>query len=243
MAAGSEDAPLIGLTVEVLEAPCYEGRRRYQLFTDYTPCLRREGALCVLLPGDATPAERRRLVAQLDGLLLTGGDDPDLRLLGGPAPEPGCKPVPPAQQEALLDLVALAEGEGLPLLGVCLGMQILGLAHGAGYLQRLEPAAAHGGGVRHPIRPLPGTLLAGILGTAPVTVRSFHHQGLADPGSELRPAARADDGLLEAVELPGHPFALGVQWHPERAPEDAASRALFSAFVAAARTYRGGCRP
>lgn len=242
MAAGPEDAPLVGLTVEVLEAPWYQGRRRYQLFTDYLPCLRGAGALGVLLPGDATPAERRRILDQVDGLLLTGGDDLDLRPLGGPPPEPACKPVPAAQQEALLELVALAEERGLPLLGVCLGMQVLGLAHGAGYIQDL-PGDGHAGGVRHPVQALAGTRLAGILGRAPVPVPSYHHQALADAGRDLRPAARAADGLLEAVEHPGLPFALGVQWHPERAPAEPASRALFSAFVAAARAYRGSRRP
>lgn len=233
-----DSPPLIGVTVELLDAPWYEGRRRFQLFTDYLPCLRAAGAVPILLPSDGPAAEVERWLEHLDGVLLSGGDDPDLRTLGGPAPEPSCKPVPPAQQEIALALVRAACARRLPLLGVCLGMQMLGLAHGAPFCQHLPAAAAHMQGARHAVRPVPDSRLAHLLGPAPFEVASHHHQALTGAGDGLVVAGTAPDGVIEAVERPDLPFALGVQWHPERTPGAAPTRALFSGFTAAAESYR-----
>ena len=106
--------PLIGLTVEVLEPPVYEGRRRYQLFTDYLEgCLRDAGGVGILIPGDTPPGDLGPILGALDGILLTGGDDLDLRPLGGPAPLETSKPVPPLQQ-ALNLLMLLQQREKQP---------------------------------------------------------------------------------------------------------------------------------
>lgn len=230
--------PVIGLSVELLEPPLYPGRRRFQLFTDYMDCVRASGGIPVLLPADAGPDEALRWLGLVDGILMTGGDDLDLRPLGGPAPGGGCKPIPSAKQALDLAVIQAACERGLPLLGVCLGMQELGLAYDAPYIQHLEIDVPHEKGRRHEVRPVSGTLLADVVGPEPVEVPCFHHQALGGPGARLAAAAWSEDGVLEAVERRGHPFALGVQWHPERAPESPASRALFSRFSAAARAYR-----
>ncbi len=235
-------APLIGVTVELLDAPYYEGRRRFQLFTDYLPCLRAAGAVPVLLPTDGPPEEAEAWLEGLDGLLMTGGDDPDLRPFGGPAPDHRCKPVPAEQQQMNLALVRAACRRRMPLLGVCLGMQMMGLVHGAPYCQHLDGADGHLKGALHPVAPAPGSLLARLLGPAPVEVASFHHQALAGPGDGLRVTGTSPDGIVEAVEIDGQDFALGVQWHPERRPDSAATKALFSGFAAAAGSYRRGPR-
>ena len=237
IAKSGDGRPVIGLTVEVLDAPFYDGRRRYQLFTDYLDCLRAAGAHPVLLPGDAAPQEADRWFDLLDGLLLTGGDDVDLRALGGPAPTEECKPVPQEQQVLNLHLVSGACARELPVFGICLGMQMMGLAHRAPYIQHLPDPAAHEKGRRHGVRVAERSLLARLVGEREFPVASFHHQALEGPGNGLRASAWADDGTLEAVEHPDHPFALGVQWHPERTPDAPQSRALFSGFVAAARSY------
>ena len=197
------------------------------------------GATACLIPADSTAAETALLLERCDGLLLTGGDDPDLRPLGGPAPAPECLLMPTVQQATNLNLVQQALGADLPVLGVCLGMQMLGLAHRAPYVQHLPTAAAHGGGSRHRVRVQPGTRLAALTGAHDIEVASFHHQALGDVANGLVAAGWAEDGVLEAVELPQHRFALGVQWHPERLAESPASRAIFDGFVRAARDYRG----
>lgn len=234
--------PCIALTVELLEPPLYSGRRRYQLFPEYAECLRASGADAVLLPADAPADEAVRLLARCDGLLLTGGDDPDLRALGGPAPLSVCKPVPRVQQEQVLALAREALRRDLPLLGVCLGHQMLGLAHGAPFVQDLPNASAHGGGARHRVRLQPGSRLAQLSGSASLEVASYHHQALAGPGQGAAAVGWSEDGVLEAVEIPGARFALGVQWHPERDPAAVASQGLFAGFCAAARDYRAAPR-
>jgi putative glutamine amidotransferase len=229
---------VIGLTTEVLSPPWYDGRRRYQLFTDYSDCLRAAGAIPVLIPGDTTPADLPSILARLDGVLAAGGDDVDLREMDGPAPTAACKPIPAAQQQMNLALIERVIDLDMPLLAVCLGMQVMGLAHGAAYIQHLDAHQAHTSGVRHQVQPTSGSRLAQVLGTDQAfEVPSFHHQALTDP-CPLPVSARADDGTIEAIELAELDFALGVQWHPERDPDSATSQALFSRFVAAADAYR-----
>ncbi len=231
-------APLIALTVELLEPPAYPGRRRYQLFPEYAAALRAGGAAAVLVPGDATAAEAAQILARCDGLLLTGGDDPDLRAFGGPPPTPECKVLPRAQQELNLALLRLALAADQPVLGVCLGMQMMGLAHGAPYVQHLPNAAAHGGGARHRVRVRAGARLEQLAGAREFEVASHHHQALGGGAEALAAVAWSEDGVLEAVEMPERRFAMGVQWHPERALEEPANRGILGGFAAAARAYR-----
>lgn len=237
---------LIGLTTEVLDSPWYEGRRRYQLFTDYSACLREVGAIPVLIPGDTPEADLPAILDGLDGVLTTGGDDADLRALGGPAPTPECKPVPLEQQSMNLALTRLVLERDMPLFAVCFGMQMMGLTHGAEFDQHMELHADHGKGIEHPVRLEADSKMAEVVGATEFSVPSFHHQALLDAGSTqnaplpggMRAVGWAPDGTLEAVEISTARFALGVQWHPERAPDSAASRALFSRFVAAAAAYQ-----
>lgn len=231
-------SPLIGVTVELLDAPFYKGPRRFQLFHAYMPCLREAGAIPVLIPGDATATELTELLPKLDGILMTGGDDADLRSLDGPAPTPECKPAPIEQQNMNLALVRQAIAVDMPVLGICYGMQILGLACEAPFIQHLPAADDHTKGIRHTVTAVAGSRLAELLGAAPFEVPSYHHQALASPGPQLQASAWSPDGILEAIELPSQRFTLGVQWHPEKAPESEASKRLFSGFVAAASDYR-----
>jgi gamma-glutamyl-gamma-aminobutyrate hydrolase PuuD len=230
-------SPLIGVTVELLDAPFYKGPRRFQLFHAYMPVLRAAGAVPVLIPGDATATDLAQLLPKLNGILMTGGDDADLRSLGGPAPTPECKPAPEEQQNMNLALVSQAVALGMPLLGVCYGMQMLGLAFDAPFIQHLPAADDHVKGIVHTVTATANSKLAELLGTAPFEVPSYHHQALAGPGPQLQASAWSPDGILEAIELPNKRFTLGVQWHPEKAPESEASKRLFSGFVAAASDY------
>jgi len=176
------------------------------------------------------------LADHLDGLLVPGGGD-----FAPPRTYPTgvvFDLVPERQLAFDRALLAAMLERDRPVLAICYGMQLLALHCGgalhfdvacdvpAAQEHRLADPAA-----RHPVRVESATLLHGALGAERVTVNSRHHQAVADPGG-ARISARSDDGLAEAVELPGARFALGVQWHPESLEPDH-RRPLFGAFVRA----------
>jgi putative glutamine amidotransferase len=196
------------------------------------------GGVPVLLPpvpGIATA------VGRLDGLVLTGGGDLDPAGYGAPA-DPRTTRVDPDRDQAELELLAAALAAGLPVLGICRGMQLLNVARGGTLCQHLPAEAGHtpapGTFGSHQVRLAPGSRLASVLGQASggsgLEVPTAHHQGIDRLGDGLVASAWAADGVIEAVELPPgpgrHPFTLAVQWHPE-AGED---HRLVSALVAAA---------
>lgn len=167
------------------------------------------------------------LVARLDGLLLSGGEDVDPARSGAA----GARKTSPARDDAELALLGAARARELPVLGICRGLQLLNVALGGTLVDGLDahdrrhaPFAEPG----HPIDCAPGSALAALYG-ARTEVNSVHRQGIGELGAGLRVAARAPDGLVEAVEHDHEPL-LGVQWHPEYHPApDPAFRWLVTA--------------
>jgi putative glutamine amidotransferase len=176
-------------------------------------------------------------VSRLDGLILTGGGDIHPGRYGE-APHPRTTRVSEPRDAAELELLDAALDAGLPVLGVCRGMQLLNVARGGTLCQHLPEEAGHapqpGTFGSHQIRVGPGTRLAEILGAdgAALDVPTAHHQSVDALGDGLVPAAWAQDGVVEAVELDtgSAPFVVGVQWHPEASTD----RRLIAALVAAA---------
>lgn len=235
--------PVIGL-------PCAPMRRAdtmslvYACNPNYAHAIEAAGGVPVLLPLWERPDSREALRGRLDGLLLMGGGDIDPAHYGQEAIRE-TEPPEVARDTLELDLIRGALAEEVPLLGVCRGMQALNVARGGTLYQdiasQLPAAQLHtlgGTGMDrlHDIEVRRGSRLAEILGGERHAVNSYHHQAINVLGEGLSIAAWTDDGLAEAVEVPDHPFALAVQFHPERMYEhDPAVRRLFEAFVAACR--------
>jgi putative glutamine amidotransferase len=199
------------------------------------------GGLPVLIPPLPTGATREdvdTVLSRIDGLLLAGGGDLDPSRYDA-EPHPTVQPPRPQRDDSELDLARASGESGLPVLGICRGMQVMAVAAGGDLVQHLPdilgnethlPAPGVYG--RHEVKIEPGTRLASVLGDR-VEVAHYHHQGVGrHPG--LNPTAYSHDGLLEAFEDPDAPFRLGVQWHPEQGEDPR----LFEALVEAARERR-----
>lgn len=162
-----------------------------------------------------------------DGVLLCGGSDIDPAHYGeDPAPELGQTDPPRDVYE--LDIVWSALQRDVPVLAICRGMQLLNVACGGTLQQHIEGHR----NVTHTVAVEAGSRLAAITGESRFPVNSRHHQAVGEVGDGLQVTARAE-GIVEALEMPGKRFVVGVQWHPEdRVQTDAPDRALFEAFAA-----------
>ena len=176
----------------------------------------------------------------LDGVLFSGGSDIDPAEYGQDA-HPETNGTRPARDRSELTLLGGALERDMPVLAVCRGSQVLNVARGGDLVQHLPEVVGHekhkhtpGVFADHEVDVREGTRLASLLGER-APVKSHHHQGFGRLGEGLVEVAwAAEDGLLEAVEVPGQRFVVGVLWHPEEG-QDAA---LFRALVDEARAYR-----
>jgi putative glutamine amidotransferase len=238
--------PTIGLTtIALAPAGPYSPPRLAQNQT-YIQAVIRAGGLPLLIPHLADLALLRAVYERLDGLLLPGGEDvhPDRFR---EAVHERCGSISPERDATELPLARWAVQEGKPLLGICRGNQVLNVALGGSLYQDIGsqcPAAGRHdwypgfprGLLPHGVTLATGTHLARILAVSTLEVNSLHHQAVKDVAPGLQVTAVAPDGIVEAVEVPDHPFALGVQWHPEELAEtDAGSQRLFDALVRASR--------
>jgi putative glutamine amidotransferase len=200
------------------------------------------GGTPVLIPPQVamSQADGELLLDRLDGLVISGGVDVDPARYGEQAHHAVQDPRPERDDTELL-LVRLARRRGLPLLGVCRGMQVMAVEAGGTLVQHLPDAVGHeqhspDRGVYgvHPVDVVPGSRLATVLGERVDSVPSYHHQGVASSPGYLV-TATAPDGTPEAIEDPAAGFCLGVQWHPEQGTD----HRLFEALVQAAQDQRG----
>ncbi|GAB3766708.1 putative glutamine amidotransferase [Nocardioides ginsengisegetis] len=212
--------PVIGLTTYREDASWGVWHQSADLLpAQYARAVEATGGVPLLLPPVATPDAAAAVVARLDGLVISGGADVDPERYGAP-PHPrtaGWRPDRDAWETALLDA---ADAAGLPVLGVCRGMQLMAV-HAGGELDQHTPDLVDheehspGGDVfgTIPVATVPGSRVAGLVGTT-LDVSCHHHQSVrSHPG--FTASAHAADGTLEAMEAPGDRFCVAVQWHPE----------------------------
>jgi putative glutamine amidotransferase len=256
--------PRIGVTLMLDQAVLDDHVARYGMNRTYFEAIRRAGGIPIpLAPGDPSemecyldpPSSGADLPAAgvtLDGLCLAGGGDPDPALYGQ-ARRPGCEEPEPERDAMELALLHAARSGRMPILAICRGIQILNVAWGGTLIQDIERERPEALGHRHvkgfprsrlahDIRIEAGTRLHDLLGAVVHPVNSLHHQALDRLAPELRVTARAQDGIVEAVELQPpadrERFLIGVQFHPEDLSEHASIGRLFAAFVEACARYR-----
>ena len=201
----------------------------------YVNAVRDAGGRVVLLPSGGDDLESQYVVSMaLDGLLLPGGPDVNPSMYGQHRHQM-TQPPDDARDGWERKLLTHALMNKVPILGICRGMQLLNVRLGGSLHQHLMHARPHlgeGPGFgAHQVTLTMGSIVAKILGPEPlIEVPTRHHQGVAMLGRGLDVSARHADGTIEAVEMPGQHFVVGVQWHPERG----ADPRLFDAFVQAA---------
>lgn len=227
--------PIIGITTN--------GRgddRRFNLPANYVDAVRRAGGIPVLLP----PGEpyQDQLLNLLDGVIFSGGGDIDPARYNG-APHETIYRVDPERDDSEFNLIHLVLAAELPTLNICRGTQVLNVALGGSLIEHLPDEvngevthrADPGGYVHHPVSVDPDSHLAQIMGHNEVNSASWHHQAVREVAPGLKIVAQADDGTIEALEMPGHPWLVAVQWHPESiAADDPAQQRIFDALVEAA---------
>jgi putative glutamine amidotransferase len=240
-------APAIGICAAVERARWTVWDEEAALITRaYARAVHRAGGLAMVLPpydSDALAgAPLGELLGRLDGLILAGGSDVDPACYGAER-EPETGPTWPERDAFELALTRAALERGTPVLGICRGMQLLNVALGGTLHQHLPAEVGHSDHLHtpgfygdHQVRLEPGSLAARAAGAERLAVKSHHHQGLDRIGEGLAVTGWAvDDDAVEAVELPGGDYALGVLWHPE---EDGHSLVI-SSLVAAAQSGPG----
>ena len=239
-----EKRPLIGIPMRIeLETD------RFYLSRHYSEAVEAAGGTPIHISLIPKVDYIDAVAEQLDGVLLPGSDSDVDPLRYGQQPHPFLGGVHPLKDETDLLLIAAAERRGLPILGICFGMQVLNVSRGGTLIQDINSqvpgAVKHEQGAprdrpSHRIKLSENTRLSNIGGAVDALVNSHHHQAIESVGANLVATAWATDGVIEALEDPRpEQFIVGVQWHPEIGwQNDLFSQHLFRAFVNEAANAR-----
>jgi putative glutamine amidotransferase len=246
---------LIGITTAHMPHP--EGLPMVAVQESYVRSVLNAGGVPVLIPLGLQYCDLQVIFGWVDGILLTGGGDIDPQRFGGEA-HPTVHQVDPERDEIEIRLVEDSVRLGKPFLGICRGIQVINVAFGGSLYtdisSQIPNSLAHEwvpgrpwSHLAHSVRVEQGSRLAEILGGTHFEVNSLHHQAISRLEHSFQATAFAPDGVIEAIELPEHPFGVAVQWHPEWLQDHPPMRALFGAFVQAAGEHavsqNGGRHP
>ena len=232
--------PLIGLTPTRMPNP--SGKPAFGINQPYAKSVQQAGGIPLLVPLGLSEDDLNSLLNRLDGILFTGGYDVDPRLYGKEL-LPKDKGIDAERDQLEKQLIQRLIQLSKPFFGICRGCQMINVALGGSLYQHLDDQLP--GDVHHDNHGLPRDYLAHlvkidqdshlavIISETPTWVNSLHHQGVDKLAPELHATAYAPDGLVEAFELPGFPFGLAVQWHPEELQQHSSMRRLFQSFVQA----------
>lgn len=238
-------SPLIGVTTYLEQAVRGDWDERFGMVPEtYLIAVEEGGGIPIMLPPQPfDEAVVERVLDAVDGLVVSGGADVDPGRYGA---ERGPHTDDPRydRDDWEVELVLAAIERRMPVLAICRGLQILNVALGGSLVQHVpdisdaDHGRAPGGFARTDVAITGGTLVREVLGAVGdrLSVHCHHHQVIDRVADGLIVSAHAADGLIEAVELPGRPFVVGVQWHPE---QDEADRRLFAALVEAAVRFEG----
>lgn len=233
----TENRPLIGITLDT-----HDDGDKYESPYSYAKSVERAGGLPLLIPYQTDLALIPRIVDVFDGILFSGGNDLDPASYGQ-AWHPKAVPIDPARQNFEMALLAEVERRRLPILGICLGSQVMNVYRG-GSMHQFLPEVSREGALehrkigetleRHQVTLDPASKLGKAIGKPEISVNTYHKQSADRIGRGLRVVATAPDGVIEGFEDPSFPLFAAVQWHPERLSDEAEHLAPFRLLVESA---------
>ena len=230
--------PLIGITTR--NSKDSDGHPLTALQHSYLNAILQAGGVPLPIPSILSEEDFLDMYSRLDGILFSGGGDVSIEYFNG-SDHPRIGEVDNRRDTTEITLMRTAVNDGKPILGICRGAQVMNIALGGTLYthipDQLKGALDHDypGDLRrvlvHPVNVDETTRSAEIFGETLLNVNSLHHQGLKDIAPSLRAAGHAPDGLVEVVEIPDHPYAVAVQWHPEWLTDQTFMQRLFKSFV------------
>jgi putative glutamine amidotransferase len=247
-------SPIIGIPCRQDTSGFYPGRPVNAQNVSYIQAVMQAGGIPVLIPVEVVGEQLKTLAQKMDGILFTGGGDIDPTYYNQSVLVDNLADIQRERDIHELGLMQWAIGQRKPFMAICRGIQVMNVASGGTLYQDL--ATQNPNTIRHDfyytddqlprnyiahqVQLEPSSRLYQILQTDRIGVNSLHHQAIQQVGPMLTPTGRADDGVVEVVEVPDHPFAIGVQWHPEDLyTEQESARKMFAAFVDASRNGYG----
>ncbi|MFA6618356.1 MAG: gamma-glutamyl-gamma-aminobutyrate hydrolase family protein [Candidatus Neomarinimicrobiota bacterium] len=223
--------PIIGINSSYMET----AHKWYKVPINYINAVFAAGGLPFILPCNPSEDELDAYIENLDGMLFTGGADYPSYMYGDKID----KSVEPmhnrrADTDSLL-VKKVIQNTDIPVLGICAGHQLLAIAHGGKLIQHLPNAPYHEkrGDTEHSVEIKGGKWLKSIFKEGSINVNSNHHQAIMEhpPVEGFEVVARAEDGVIEAIEYIGERYILGLQWHPERTKDKEHTKMIFDHFI------------